>query len=177
MRTPKWLMIGVAAGVLGSAGTLQHLAAGFETPGGTGGGGGRAVTAAKVTGPGETAFFRAVLADLGAPATPANLASLAAWTTHEWPAWPPKAANNPLDTTLAAPGATAFNTFRAANGAVLHVWSYPTATEGATETARTIGAGNFPGITAALAAGRGVCGGQYGAEFGAWSGGGYSAVC
>lgn len=178
-KVGQWLVLGVVGGAAMASGALPHLVTDLQAgmAASSSGGTSAAVTASKVTGGSEAAFFRAALADLGAPATPANLASLEAWTTHEWPAWPPKATNNPLDTTLPAPGATAFNTFTAANGATLHVWSYPDATTGAAETARTIAGGNFPRIESALRDGRGVCGGGFAGEFSAWSGGGYRSVC
>lgn len=125
-----------------------------------------------VTSASETAFIVAVLADLGAPKTPADISSMASWYLHEWSSWPPGAANNPWDSTLNAPGATDFNTF--GNG--YHVRNYPSATEGAAETAQTLLSG-YPGIVAALRSGRGVCGGSFSGEFLAWSGNAYSSVC
>jgi hypothetical protein len=123
-----------------------------------------------VSGSGEAAFFTAALADLGAPATAANLSSLAAWGAREG-CWGCVGQYNQLDSTLYEPGAWAFNTF----DGNLHVWSYPTASEGAQATAATIG--GYPGITAALRSGGGLCGGMLAAEFSRWSGGGYQEVC
>lgn len=123
---------------------------------------------------GETAFITAVLADLGAPATAADITSLADWFPREWPAWPPGAASNPLDSILPAPGSTDFNTF----GGGLHVQNYPTAAEGAQATAETLEGGWYPRILAALRAGAGLCGDpNLAAEFSTWSGGGYQEVC
>ena len=52
-------------------------------------GGGRVsgtqMAAVRVAGGSETAFITAVLADLGAPGSQANVASLAAWFPHEFP--------------------------------------------------------------------------------------------
>jgi hypothetical protein len=77
-------------------------------------------------GPGEAAFMSAVLADLGAPASQANIGSLEAWVQHETP-WPPVASNNPMNSTLAAPGSTAYN-YLPGGGSVQN---YPAAAEGA----------------------------------------------
>lgn len=160
--------LAVAGAVIALAAAAGHHAAA----------GSRGIAAAGIgsvppAGGGEDAFSRAVLADLGAPATPADIRSLAAWYRREWPAWPPGAAGNPLDTTLSAPGSWNFNTF----GGGLHVQGYPTAAEGAQATARTLAAG-YPLIVAALRSGRGLCGDpSLSAGFLTWSGGGYSGVC
>lgn len=124
-------------------------------------------------GRGEGSFTRAVLTDLGAPRSAANIASLETWYRHEWPSWPPSAANNPLDSTLWRPGATAFNTLPGGG----HVWNYPTATEGALATAATLENGRYPQILAALRAGRGLCGSSVAVEVSTWSAGGYSVLC
>lgn len=122
--------------------------------------------AVPVTGSGAAAFIRAVLADLGAPATAADISSLAAWFPHEATA----ALNNPMATTMPAPGATVFN------GA--GVKDYPTASEGAAATARTLADGRYPLILSALMSGRGLCGDtSLSGEFLTWSGNGYAEVC
>lgn len=132
---------------------------------------------APVRGPGEAAFIGAVLTDLHAPATDANVASVEAWVRHET-SWPPVAANNPLNSTLPEPGSTVFNTITLASGGVIHVQNYPDAAEGAAATAATIANGNYPHITAGLAGGTGLCGDTAAAaDFSTWSGNGYSAVC
>jgi hypothetical protein len=137
----------------------------------------RAASEAPVSGPGETAFIKAVLADLGAPATDANVASVTAWVQHET-SWPPAAASNPLDSTLPEPGSTIFNTIVLASGGVIHVQNYPDAAEGAAATAATIANGHYPHIIAALAGGSGLCGDTaLAADFATWSGNGYDAVC
>lgn len=126
-----------------------------------------------VTSGSETAFIRAALADLGAPATQADMASMAAWERREYPSWPPGAQNNPWDSTLYEPGSWAFNTFGG-----LHVWNYPTATEGAHATALTLEGGLYPLIVSALRSGAGLCGQPaLAGEFRTWSGGGYSSAC
>jgi hypothetical protein len=160
--SPKFLATAIAAGVGLAALTGHH------PTGGTG-----AVTDAAVTNSSESAFIGATLADLGAPDTRANVSSMGAWYLHEYPSWPPGAANNPWDTILTAPGSWDFNTF----DGDLHVQSYPTASEGAYETARVL-AGGYPLIVAALRTGNGLCGdGELAGEFDTWSGDGYSAVC
>jgi cell wall-associated NlpC family hydrolase len=121
---------------------------------------------------GEAAFTTAVLSGLGAPGTRANVTSLAAWIRREWPSWPPGAANNALDTTLAMPGSQNFNTF----DGDLHVQSYPSAAEGEQATAETL-LGGYSGIVAAFRSGAGICGGEYAAELSAWSGNTYQEVC
>ena len=132
---------------------------------------------AQVSGPGETAFIKAVLADLRAPATGANVASVTAWVRHET-SWPPVAASNPLDSTLPEPGSTIFNTIVLADGGVIHVQNYPDAAEGAAATAATIANGHYPRIIADLTGGTGLCGDTTAAaDFATWSGNGYSAVC
>lgn len=129
------------------------------------------VQAAAVSGPGEAAFFTAVLSDLGAPATAANLGSLPPWAAHEGP-WGSVGQWNPLDSTLTEPGSWNFNVIA---GCACAVQDYPDASEGAQATAVTIE--GFPMITAALRAGDGVCGGDFAGEFSRWSGGGYDEVC
>lgn len=128
------------------------------------------VITAVVDGPGEDSFFRAVLADLGAPDTPGNLRSLEAWYPHEWPSWPPGAENNPLDSTLPMPGSSAINS--------VGVQNYPSAAEGARATAETIRNGNYPRIVRDLVNGRSLCGdATLTTEFATWSGGGYTSPC
>jgi len=127
---------------------------------------------AAATAAGEAGFISAVLASVGAPGTPANQSSMAAWYRHEWPAWPPRAQDNPFDTTLARPGSWSYNTF----GGGLHVQSYPSAGAGVQATAATL-LGGYPLIVSALRAGAGICGYGFAAELGRWSGGGYTEVC
>jgi len=118
----------------------------------------------------ENAFARTVLTDLGAPATQAGVTSLTSWFPHEFPSWPPLAANNPMATTMPAAGSTTYNS--------AGVQNYPSASEGAQAIALTLDNGHYPGIVAALRSGRGLCGDpSLAAEFLTWSGNGYSGVC
>lgn len=158
MKLRKWPVLAMAGVVLYVS--SQH--------GGTGTG----VTAGavRVTSGSENAFIRATLADLGAPATQANITSLASWFPHEFPSWPPGAVNNPMASTMPAPGATVFNS--------VGVRNYVSATQGAKATAATLANGHYPGIVAALRSGRGLCGNpSLAGEFLTWSGNGYSGVC
>lgn len=161
--------IGKAAGIVAGialASAVAHSAAGKShaqaKPA-------HASVAVAVTGGSEAAFMTAALADLGGPATTANIGSLESWASHEGP-WGSVGQWNPLDTTLPEPGSWAFNSFGG-----LHVQNYPSASEGAKATAVTLG--GYPAITAALRSGSGVCGGGFAAEFSLWSGGGYTEVC
>ena len=134
----------------------------------------QAVSAAPVANGSETAFFTAVLRDIGAPPSSANLRALDLWLHREYASgWPGGAKNNPLDSTQYEPGAWAFNTF---NGSE-HVWNYPDATEGARATAATLGNGRYGLIVADLRAGGGLCDSRLASEFSAWSGYGYSGLC
>ena len=153
--------VAVVAGMLIAAGTAVKAPAAPRPA--------RPVPAA-VAGTGETAFFAAVLADLSAPVTAADLASLAAWASREGP-WGAVGQWNPLDTTLYEPGSVPFNTF----GAGLHVWNYPTPAAGAQATAVTIA--GYPAIAGALRSGTGICGAGFAAALSEWSGGGYEEVC
>jgi len=128
------------------------------------------VTDVPVTSGSEASFIRATLADLGAPATSANIYSLAAWFPHEYPSWPPYAANNPMSSTERMPGSTTYNG--------VGVQNYPTAAEGAQATAMTLANGYYPLIVAALRSGQGLCGNpSIAGELLTWSGNGYSGVC
>ena len=127
--------------------------------------------AATPAGGSETAFFSAVLADLGDRRTERDLTSLADWAAHEG-RWGTVGQWDPLDTTLKTAGSWNFNTF----GDGLHVQSYPSAAEGAQATAATI-SGGYPLITAALRSGDGACGKGFTNEFGEWSGHVYEEVC
>jgi hypothetical protein len=117
----------------------------------------------------ETAFIDAVLKGLGAPTSTANVNSLAAWFRHEFPSWPPLAANNPMASTQPMPGSTTYNS--------AGVQNYPNAQEGVQATVNTLTNGNYPCIVAALKSGNGLCGSQCAQNFLTWSGGGYSSVC
>ena len=118
----------------------------------------------------ESAFWTSVLTTMGAPATSANINSLAAWFHHEEPSWPPPATNNPLNSTQPAAGSTTFNS--------VGVQNYPNVLEGISATVKTLTNGYYPQIEAALKAGTGVCGSGFASEFATWSGpGGYTSVC
>lgn len=161
----KWIGVGIFLVVLGSAGTKTAATVVHHH---TSGGNATTPHVAAVTSGSETAFWRAMLADMGAPATAANLASLEAWLPHEQP-WPSLATWNPLDSTQPMPGSTVYNS--------VGVQNYPTASEGAEADARTLENGYYPSILAALRNGSGVCGSSFAGEFATWSGGGYQEVC
>jgi hypothetical protein len=116
----------------------------------------------------ETAWIKALLLGIGAPATTANVNSIAAWIHHENTGWPPSASNNPLNTTLSAPGASSFNS--------VGVKNYPSALVGIAATVSTLQSGAYAQIVRDLQGGGGLCGKSYGG-LSTWSGGGYSTVC
>lgn len=134
------------------AGAVRHAGAG--------------VHAVTVSSGSQDSFIRAVLADLGAPATQADITSLASWFPHEGTA----AANNPMASTMPEPGATVFNYDGVRN--------YVSPSQGAEATAATLDNGYYPLIVAALRSGAGLCGNSsLAGEFLTWSGNGYSGVC
>lgn len=142
------------------------------TPAGSAGGVGSSETGVLSGAPpanaSETAWIVAMLAALGAPPTPANLASLKNWIARETP-WPPVSANNPLNTTQPAAGSHPVNS--------VGVQAYPSAATGINATVITLENGNYPAIVAALRAGKGLAGsGPWNAELSKWSGGGYDSV-
>ena len=162
------LFVAVAAGLAFAGAGAHHAAA---SHGKTHAKPAPAAVTAAVAGTGETAYWDATLADLGAPATPANTAALTAWANREGP-WGTVGQWNPLDTILTEPGSWNFNTF----DGDLHVQSYPDATEGAEATAATL-ANGYPLIVSALRVSD-VCGNAgLAGEFSRWSGGGYEGVC
>jgi hypothetical protein len=160
---------------------LPGHAGGAAATGSVTGGGGQPIAAPRavpVTGPGEDAFMTAVLADLGIHASRADLASLAAWSRHEFPSgWPVPAAFNPMASTHWTPGSRKFNTFRSRSGKPLHVWDYPSARAGAAMTAVTLSGPDYKPLRNALRSGRGLCGPRLAAAFHVWNGGTYSSVC
>jgi len=119
------------------------------------------------SGPGETAFFTALLKSLGAPVTKANLDSLASWKQHESSGWPPPNAFNPLNTKQAEPGSHP----NPANGVSI----FPDAATGIAALVHNLP--NYPCIIAHLRSGQGCCRAPCGADFLKFSGGGYSGVC
>lgn len=128
----------------------------------------------KPSGPGQQAWITAFLASVGAPPTPANLSSVAAWINHEspWNASPPDGAlytNNPLNTT--EPGFGSTGTVNAVG-----VRIYPSVAEGLAATQAVITNGRYGDILLYLRSGRGLCGLSL-SGLSTWSGGGYSQVC
>jgi hypothetical protein len=125
--------------------------------------------------PTENEVIRAVLALIGAPhsgpGATADLQGMRAWYLHENTGWPPAATRNPWNSTLWAPGATAFNS----NGGN-PVWNYAHWEQGIHRTAATLLNGDYPQIVNRLRAGLGLCGWSS-PEFGTWSDGGYFSVC
>lgn len=152
-------VVGVAAMGAKHAPAAHHAADGTAT-----------TVRAVVAGGSEDSFIRAVLGDLGAPATQADVTSLASWFPHEFPSWPPSASWNPMASTMQMPGSTVFNS--------VGVQNYTTPSEGAQATAATLADGWYPQILAALKSGAGLCGNpSLSGEFLTWSGSGYSGVC
>jgi hypothetical protein len=155
----KVILIAVIGGFLASYVSSHHSASAAT-------GSSAGIGTVPVTSSTSAAFIKAVLADLGAPASRADIGSLASWFPHEGTA----AAYNPMASTLREPGSTTFNY----DG----VQNYVSAAQGAHATADTLANGLYPGIVAALRSGRGLCGNlNLAAEFLRWSGGGYSRVC
>lgn len=119
----------------------------------------------------QDAFIAALLHGLGAPDTPANRASLAAWMAREepsadWAHW-----NNPFNTTLDAPGASSQNS--------VGVKAYPSLSAGLQATIDTLDSGAYNAIILALRSGNGLIGNsspQVADELATWSGGGYTSV-
>lgn len=109
----------------------------------------------------ETAFQTAMLNDLGAPVTAANLSSLHEWFLHEEPSFPPPNLWNPL------------NIENGVGGFV----QYGSAAEGAQGTAQFIEDNGYNEIRMMLLSGNGLCGSSCASDFLRWSGNGYSSVC
>jgi hypothetical protein len=114
------------------------------------------------------AFASDVLKSLGAPATPANISSLTTWFSREGNQ-PGVDQYNPLDTTLAEPGAKSTNS--------AGVKSYTSWAQGVTATAQTLAGGGYSAIVAALKSGAGIKN-QAGvsSELERWSGHGYGSL-
>jgi hypothetical protein len=115
----------------------------------------------------EKSFFSAMLKNLGAPATSANLNSMYAWAKQEEPGFPPQNV-----------GGYAWNPLNIKGGdGAFEQWTSPTA--GASGTAAFMLENNYSAIVSALRSGQGLIGNtnpQVAAELSAWSGGGYSSV-
>lgn len=119
-------------------------------------------------------WARSILSGIGAPFTQRNILSLTAWALREapWNNAPPDGAeytHNPLNTTLAGPGAIG-------NVNSIGVKIYDNWADGDNATVQTLS--GYPAIVAALRSGAGLCGNpSVAADFRRWSGGGYSSVC
>jgi hypothetical protein len=119
-------------------------------------------------GPNATAWAEKILADLGAPQTPANINTLIDWMDMEGGG----GANNPLNTTIPSPGVT-----KIINSA--GVESFDTPADGIAATVKTIKQPIFSGIYAALKSGKGFIGStdpSIRSELLSWSGNGYSTI-
>lgn len=102
-------------------------------------------------------FALLLLNELNKPACPQNIDGIVAWMGAEigppgaGGAAPSGASFNPLNTTRGGYGGeSAFNTIRGSNGAVSHVWNYPSVDTGIKATADTIRQPNFAPISRAL---------------------------
>jgi hypothetical protein len=112
----------------------------------------------------EASYFTAMLKDIGAPATQANLNTMYTWAKQEEPSFPPPNAWNPLNIKNYITG-----TFQQ--------WVSPSA--GAAGTGAFLEENQYPAIVAALRSGQGLIGNQnpqVASELSAWSGGGYSSI-
>jgi hypothetical protein len=112
----------------------------------------------------ERSYFAAVLRDLGAPVTAANLTTMYTWAKHEEPSFPPPNAWNPLN--IKNPSSGQF-------------WQWGSPSQGAQGTANFMLQNNYSGIVRALRSGRGLIGNRdpvVASELSAWSGGGYSSL-
>lgn len=121
----------------------------------------------------QTQWNTALLAGLGAPATAANLQSLAQWQAHEEPSSDWSHWNNPMNTTLTEPGSTSQNS--------VGVQQFTSLSQGLQATIDTLDSGAYNAIILALRSGQGLPGvgppnSQASAELSTWSGGGYSSV-
>jgi hypothetical protein len=150
-------------------------AAAYVSPSGGYTGGTNAPAPTGPVGPGETAFFTAVLLAIAAPPTAPDLTSLHNWRLREspWNDQPPDGAqytHNPLNTTLVTGGSS---------GTVnsVGVQTYSSAATGVAATAQTLLSG-YPAIVSALRRGVGLATGDPSveAELSTWSDGGYSSV-
>ena len=97
-----------------------------------------------------------VLSDACGITHPSSQTGMLIWTVAESTNEPCDgqrgAKNNPINTTLEEPGVTPYNTF----GVGLHVWNYPTLTEGVEATVKTLEQANMGLILTALKEGRSV---------------------
>lgn len=130
------------------------------------------LTAAQVASPSTTfaapvnqqQFIKEVLAGIGAPDTPSNESSMAAWIAREGGG----GQNNPLNTTFPLGAATNFNS--------VGVKNYGTPQDGVAATVDTLKNGSYQDVVLMLRSGQGLCGRSF-SGLSTWSGGGYSKVC
>lgn len=123
---------------------------------------------ASASGASEKQYFSAMLRDLGAPPTKANLETMYTWARQEEPNFPPQTV-----------GGYAWNPLNIKNPVTGGFQSWATPTAGAGGTASFMLMNNYGAIVQALRGGNGLIGSQdpnVAAELSAWSGGGYSAI-
>jgi hypothetical protein len=112
----------------------------------------------------EKSYFSALLTDLGAPVTTANLNSMYTWAKQEEPSFPPPNAWNPLNVKNPATGG---------------FWQWSSPSSGASGTASFMLENNYSAIVSALRSGQGLIGNTspvVAQELSSWSGGGYSSI-
>jgi hypothetical protein len=123
------------------------------------------------SGPGEKAFWTAVLTSIGAPPSSRNIGDMVKWRTREcpWNNQPPDGAqytHNPLNTTLVMGSSNPINS--------VGVQKYPNAVTGVKATVQTL-KGGYPNIIGSLRRNHGLSDNTSG-DFLKWSGGAYSGV-
>jgi hypothetical protein len=119
-------------------------------------------------------FANAVLAQLGAPTSQANVNFLVAWMAREGGNWGNTASYNPLNTTQQMPGSTVMSGGNSAN-----VQAYTSWAQGIQATVQTLQNGNYGKIVQALQSGNpdtANANGTLGSELSTWSGAGYTQV-
>ena len=146
-----------------AAGPQLNASASTDT---SGPGGGPAVNVSP--GASQTQWISQLLHGLNAPATQANIRSIASWMAHEEPSTDWSHWNNPLNTTLSVGGGVSMNG--------VGVKQYPSLQAGLEATIQTLLGSNYDTIVGALQSGQGLCGQSF-AALSTWSGGGYSRVC
>jgi len=116
----------------------------------------------------EKAYFSAMLKDIGAPATKANLETMYEWAKAEEPGFPPQTV-----------GGYAWNPLNIKNFVTGGFESYPSSSDGAHGTAAFMLMNNYGAIVDALRSGKGLIGNSdpnVASELSAWSGGGYHSI-
>jgi hypothetical protein len=126
------------------------------------------------TGRNELAWSEAILRALGDPLTDANIVSMGYWMQNEagHPPYGIVGANNPINVSQPGYGGTPIKD----EGNGYHLYSYPTVQDGINALVAYINPYGYPGILAALKAGRGLSSSSLASEFSTYSGGGYSTV-